>query len=63
MKPDKIGKELVVIISENDGKTETVRGIVTAVFDDDLFEVTDKWGNVSEWSRRNIIGIKWKGDV
>ena len=62
MDSDDIGKELVVLISENDGKMETVRGTVTAVFEDDLFEVTDKWGNKSEWSRRNIKGIKWKGD-
>ena len=62
MNPDDVGKKVVVIISEHHGETETVTGTITTVFDDDLFEVTDKWGNKSEWSRRNIKGLKWKGD-
>lgn len=62
MNQEDVGKKIVVIISEHQGQTETVTGIVTAVFDEYLFEVTDKYGNKSEWSRRNIKGFKFKGD-
>lgn len=62
MKSEDIGKKIVVIISEHRGETETLTGTLTAVFNEDLFEVTDKWGNKSEWSRRNIKGLKWKGE-
>ncbi len=62
MKSEDIGKKIVVIISEHRGVTETLTGTLTAVFNEDLFEVTDKWGNKSEWSRRNIKGLKWKGE-
>ena len=56
MNPDDIGRDIVVIVSEN----ETVRGKLSAYDGDLLFEVTDRWGNVSEWNRAHIRGVKWK---
>lgn len=63
MNQDDIGKKIVVIISEHRGETETLTGILSQIFNEDCFEVTDKWGNKSEWSRRNIKGFKFKGET
>ena len=60
MNQEDVGKRVVIIISEHRGETETLTGTVTAVFDNFLFEVTDKWGNRSEWNRQQIKGLKWK---
>ena len=60
MQRQDIGKRIVVIVSEHRGETETVRGIVTAVIDDNRFEVTDDYGYVSRWNESQIKGVKFK---
>lgn len=63
MQKEEVGRRIVVIISEHRGETETVMGVVTAVIDNNLFEVTDKYGNVSRWNESQIKGIKFKPGV
>ena len=60
MQQQDIGKRIVVIVSEHRGETETVMGVVTAVIDDNRFEVTDKYGYVSRWNESQIKGVKFK---
>ena len=62
MNPEDVGKEVVVIISEHHGNTETVRGFITSIIDEYIFEVTDNHGNISRWNERQIKGIKFKGE-
>jgi small nuclear ribonucleoprotein (snRNP)-like protein len=57
MKSEDKGKEVIVIVSDN----ETVKGTITEVVDEDIFEVEDQYGNRSRWNERQIKGIKFKG--
>jgi len=57
-----VGKKVVVVISENRGKTDTVKGTIVQVIDEELFEIEDQWGNRSRWNERQIKGIKFLGD-
>ena len=54
-----IGRKAVVIIST----TDTIKGTITDVFSEVRFEITDDWGNASEWNCELILGLKWKGDA
>jgi len=58
MRKEDVGKDVVVIVSDN----ETAKGTITEIIDDDIFEIEDKWGNKSRWNERQIKGIKFKGE-
>jgi len=59
MKIEDIGKEVVIIVSE----TETAKGKITAIHSEFIFEIVDKWGNLSRWNEAQIKGYKFKGDA
>jgi len=59
MKPEDLDKEVIVFISEHQGKTKTVKGKITEIIDDDQFEVVDSHGTKSRWNERQIKGIKF----
>jgi hypothetical protein len=64
MEKTDIGKRIVVIISEHRGETETSTGTITSISDDGIiFEITDKWGNVSRWNETQIKGYKFRSDA
>jgi len=51
------GKNVIVIISDN----ETVKGIITKLIDEDIFEIESSNGMISRWNQRQIKGLKFKG--
>ena len=61
MKEDDIGKLVVVVISEDRGQTQTAKGRIVHVIDDNRFEIEDKWGNLSRWNELHVKGIKFLG--
>jgi len=63
MKKEYVGKMIVVIISEDRGETQTAKGRIIEVFNEDKFEIVDKWGNRSVWIESNIKGYKFLGDL
>ena len=54
-----IGSKVVIIISSYD----TIKGTITAILSENRFEITDDYGNRSNWNEDLLLGIKWKGDV
>lgn len=62
MKSTDQGKMVVVFISEHHGHTKSVKGMITKVIDDDIFEVEDSNGLISRWNERQIKGIKFLGE-
>lgn len=59
MDSNDIGRNIIVIISSD----KTIKGRVTGVLTDLVFEVTDDWGNSSVWNITEIKGFRWKGDA
>lgn len=54
-----IGRKVVIIISS----TDTIKGTITAVLSVNRFEITDDYGNRSNWNEDLLLGLKWKGDA
>ena len=56
MNPSDIGRGAIVIVADN----ETVKGVIVAVLDDDIFEIQSSNGMISRWNMRQIKGMKFK---
>lgn len=54
-----LNKSVVVIVSDS----ETVRGVLTKIIDEDFFEVTNSTGKPSIWNIKQIKGIKSKEEI
>ena len=59
MDENDIGNRVILIISEK----ETIKGTITKVYSEFLFEITDDYGNSSDWNRLKVMGLKKKGDA